>query len=426
MTVESAALTAKQLVQTLAMMGLQASALAVVAYVLVTVARARRIAPAWQAAIWTVVLVKFVLPWGPAMPWSLSDIVASFTASPTTLDAVVAQAPLTAPVVVTTPSAAWLLLAAAWIAGSLYVLCRALIAHRGALAEARAATAAPADATAQLTPLAARMRVRRVTLVVGDAATGPFVVGLLRPIIVVPPALLADASLLRAALLHELAHVRRLDAIGRFVQLLATSVFFFWPIVRLAGRKLDLAREAACDAWALEATEVARPAYARLLVKMAALRTAAAPSLAMPRSLDARVAAVLGPPARARMGLVHWLAIAGWAAVSLGGARSADARGEVETCQYTSALASALMLAHPEADLDGDGLLSKDEACELQAEVRRVRHEGSDQVSVLSEAAQGELDRLLAEPLCCNCGSSDGMTPELEAAEVSDASCQRE
>jgi hypothetical protein len=241
-------------------------------------------------------------------------------------------------------------------------------------------------------------------LVVGEAAVGPHVVGILRPIIVIPPALLEDPALLRPALLHEFAHVRRRDALARVVQLVAGAVFFFWPVVRLVSRRLDLSREAACDAWALDASCVPRPTYARLLVRMAELRAANAASLVGPRGLDARVAAVLGPPASTRLGLTHRLALVGWIALALGGARTAAARGEHAACKYTPQLAEALRQAHPEADRDGDGVLSRDEACEFQAELRRrvetfAGFATIDQVSRLDEIDES----LLTEPLCCNC-----------------------
>jgi signal transduction histidine kinase len=224
---------------------------------------------------------------------------------------------------------------------------------------------------------------------------------------VVPPELLgAGPEILRGALLHELAHVRRHDALGRLVQIVAGAMCFWWPVARLVGRRLELAREAACDAWALEIGEVSRPAYARLLVRMAQLRTAAAPALAVRRSLDARVAAVLGPAARTKIGAVHYLALAAWAALALGGARSAAARGDTTVCHYTPQLAEALYVAYPDADRDGDGTLSRDEACDLQAELRRARDTGSELMSKLDPQAEAELETLLAEPLCCNCTHS--------------------
>jgi hypothetical protein len=270
----------------------------------------------------------------------------------------------------------------------------------------RAARLAP-EAPSHARALLARLARRPPRLAVGAPAVGPHVVGIVRPIIVVPPALLDDAALLSAALLHELAHVRRRDALARIVQVVACAVFFFWPVVRMVSRRLDLSREAACDAWALEASALPRPAYARLLVRMAQLR-AVASSLAAPCGLDARVAAVLGPPARARLGLGHRVALLAWIAVALGGARTASARGEHATCKYTLQLAEALRQAHPEADRDGDGVLSRDEACEFQAELRRrvTRSEPIDSgptgAELVSRLALLD-ENLLTEPLCCNC-----------------------
>ena len=66
--------TAKSIVELLAAMGAQGTVLAVLALV---ITRAGRLRPGWQAAVWLVVLVKFVLPWGPAMPWSLADLFAA-------------------------------------------------------------------------------------------------------------------------------------------------------------------------------------------------------------------------------------------------------------------------------------------------------------------------------------------------------------
>lgn len=387
--VDAAAL-AKAWLATLGMMAGQGVLLVIAALVLTRFGRLR---PAWQAAIWLVVALELALPWRPAMPWSLSDLLASLFDRPVETAVVLVPAAARAAVpTLTWVGLSWLLLFFAWAAGATFVFVRALVAHRATVREARRASVAPAHVLALVRELAPRSR---VNLVVGDDAIGPHVVGLLRPIIVVPPALLDDPSLLRAALLHELAHVRRRDALGRYIQIVATSLMWWFPLVRLVNRRLDLAREAACDAWALEAGAVPRPAYARLLVRMAALRTAAAPALAAHHALDARVAAVLGPPARPRIGVVHRLVLAGWFVLALGGARSASARGQEQVCRYTPEMASALYAAYPHADLDGDGVLSREEACDLQAELQNA--------SRLAPRAEEQLATFLAEPLCCNC-----------------------
>lgn len=388
---------ARTLVESLAMIGAQGTLVALIALVVV---RGGRLRPGWQAAVWLVVLVKFVLPWGPALPWSLADLFAALRHHQG--GGAVAAVPVAAPAALPHVSAAWLAIAAVWGIGAAIVLARGLIAQHRVERAARRAPAAPRHAQALLASFAPRPP----GLVVGDPAIGPHVVGIVRPIIVIPPALLDEPALLCPALLHELAHVRRRDALARLVQLVAGSVFFFWPVVRLASRRLDLAREAACDAWALEISEVPRPAYARLLVRMAQLPVAASVSgMGAPHGLDARVAAVLGPPVHGRLGALHGLVLAAWIAIALGGARTAAARGDHTICRYTPALAEAVRHAHPEADLDGDGVLSRDEACAFQAELRR-RVELPAMADLVSRPDRPALDQLdaslLRQPLCCS------------------------
>ena len=388
---------AKAILTLLGAMAVHGTLLALIAIALV---RGGRMRPAWRAAVWLVVLAKFALPWGPALPWSLADVLAMLRGGGGDAGPIVVGAPV-GHAVAAGPSPAWVLLAFAWAAGAAVVLLCAVLANGRARRAARQATPAPVHALALLGELAARLGVRAPRLVVGE---GAYVVGLWRPTIVVPAALVTgEPALLRAALVHELAHVRRRDALGRCVQLAAAALYWWYPVVRLASRRLELAREAACDAWALEAGDISRPAYARLLVQM----THASPALALaaPRALDDRVRAVLGPVVAARLGRLHGLALLVWALIALGGARSAAARGEHVTCVYTPQLAENLLLAHPEADLDGDGVLTHAEACDFQAELRHRMSE-AEPVSNLDQAES----ELLAEPLCCNRDAAEGLS----------------
>lgn len=406
-----AGLAAKTVIAALGMMAVQGTIVALLAMLLV---RAGKLRPAWQAAVWLVVLAKFALPWGPAMPWSLSDLFALFTSERGGggLVIVAMKTAEPAPAASIAPALGWLILAAIWSFGLVYVLARGIARYRATVRTARAAIEAPDHARALLAELAARVRVRAPRLAVGDAAIGPYVVGAFRPIIVVPPTLLEDRTLLRAALLHELAHVKRRDALGRVIQLAALAMFWWLPVTGIISRRLELARERACDAWALESGDVSRPAYARLLLQMAQLRTAAAPALAAPHALDARVTAVLGPIVTPRLGKFHKLALLAWAVLVLGGARSAHAEVTREVCIYTPEIAAALRQAYPEADVDQDGAISHDEACELQAEMRK--HPVPEIINVTP---------MLAEPLCCNCGESEGLSSPLTTS--ADASCEQ-
>ena len=407
-----AGLAAKGVIAALGMAALQGTIVTLLAIVLV---RAGRLRPAWQAAVWLVVLAKFALPWGPAMPWSLSDAIALFTSDSGSGGFVIVAAKSAAPATPALgPAIGWLVLASIWAIGTAVVLARGVARYRATVRAARAANDASPAMRQLLAELAARVRVSPPRLVVGDAAIGPYVVGAFRPIIVVPPALVDDHALLRAALLHELAHVKRRDALGRVVQLAAVALFWWLPVVRIVSRRLELARESACDAWALESGDVSRPTYARLLVQMAQLRTAAAPSLAAPHALDARITAVLGPIVRPRLGAVHKLALVAWAVLALGGARSATAQHKREVCVYTPEIAEALHQAYPEADTDQDGVLSHDEACLFQAELRK---RPAEEVSTSDHPTP-----MLSEPLCCNCGESEGLSTPLTTS--ADLSCQ--
>ena len=396
---------AKIWLSTLAMMAVQGTLLALVALALTRASG--RLRPAWHAALWLVVIVKFALPWGPGLRFSLSDLVVSLFSSAPVADVTSNLPPALQPLPPAShvgPAAFWIALASIWAAGAIAVVIRATVAHRRTVAAAHAAQLAPTAARTLVAQLAAQLGVRTPTLRLGAPAIGPHVIGLVRATIVVPPALISEPTLLRATLLHELAHVRRRDVLGRTIQVAANALLWFWPIVRLVGRRLDAARETACDAWALEAGELARPTYARLLVRMAELRAAAAPSLAAPAALNARVAAVLGPSSYARTSRWQRAALAGWIVLALGGARTASAHPERAACKYTPQLAMSLYASYPAADLDGDGQLSRDEACGLQAELRRKEAENK---SHLDPASEAELESFLEEPLCCNCDSAE-------------------
>jgi hypothetical protein len=89
---------------------------------------------------------------------------------------------------------------------------------------------------------------RGVTLLRGQEGNVPMTWGVLRPVIWLP----IDAGSWtedrrRAVLAHELAHVRRADALTQWVGHVATVLFWFNPLVWIAVRRLRDERERACD-----------------------------------------------------------------------------------------------------------------------------------------------------------------------------------
>lgn len=122
---------------------------------------------------------------------------------------------------------------------------------------------------------ASRLRVvlrisREVTVAVCDRVLQPVLVGILRPVILMPPAAINGWSpqQIEMALLHELAHVRRHDNLANLIQRMVEAVLFFHPCVWMMSHWLRADREQCCDAIVVRHTG-AREAYADLLVSVA-------------------------------------------------------------------------------------------------------------------------------------------------------------
>ncbi|MEM9658465.1 MAG: M56 family metallopeptidase, partial [Planctomycetota bacterium] len=128
----------------------------------------------------------------------------------------------------------------------------------------------PIAATCQ--QLRRAMRVTdRVTFAVCDSVVQPVLLGVVRPIILLPPAAVTGWSTeeLEMVLVHELAHVRRWDNLVNLVQRVIESLLFFHPFVWLVSRQVRRDREECCDAIVVARTERPR-AYAELLLTIAA------------------------------------------------------------------------------------------------------------------------------------------------------------
>ena len=131
---------------------------------------------------------------------------------------------------------------------------------------------------------------------ISDEVAGPVLVGVARPLILLPAAAIQglSAEQLEMVLLHELAHARRLDNLVQLAQRLIESALFFQPAVWIVSRWIDLEREHCCDAVVLRHTNSPR-VYARTLVALAESRSGA-PAFALPmakRPLIERIERIL-------------------------------------------------------------------------------------------------------------------------------------
>ncbi len=115
-------------------------------------------------------------------------------------------------------------------------------------------------------------------MAVCDRVAQPVLVGVVRPLILLPPAALAGWSpeQLEMVLLHELAHVRRWDNLVNLAQRLAESLLFFQPMIWVASGWVRRDREECCDAMVVAHT--GQPvAYAEVLVAAAAAQSSFIP-----------------------------------------------------------------------------------------------------------------------------------------------------
>ena len=268
---------------------LYGTALALVTWVLLRVPglRAR---PWLHGAFWLIVLFKFLVPVGPSWSWSLASSLQGVVASWPAPEAAPAGRPAhggepdgwlywlteerdqeaaagaAAASASGQPLSVWL--AGLYLAGVVLAACRRVWSYRRLVARCRVLPVLNGPTRGLLAEACRRSGVRRVPeLRVSDEASTPFLIGFIRPRLVLSPGQLARPNELEAVVLHEVAHLRRGDMVVRYLQWLAGTVLFFWPVVAWVNRRIDLVREQACDEWALRHGRLSAGEYARCLLR---------------------------------------------------------------------------------------------------------------------------------------------------------------
>ncbi|MGP0065221.1 MAG: M56 family metallopeptidase [Isosphaeraceae bacterium] len=139
---------------------------------------------------------------------------------------------------------------------------------------------------------------RRVGVAVCDRIAAPILIGVVRPLILLPPAAISGWSVeqLEMVLLHELAHLKRWDNLVNLLQRFVESLLFFHPAAWWLSGWVRLERELCCDR--LVVARMGRPeAYVELLVALAGAHRGgrtAVPVLAMAdRQITTRIRRIL-------------------------------------------------------------------------------------------------------------------------------------
>ncbi|HEY7473915.1 MAG TPA: M56 family metallopeptidase [Vicinamibacterales bacterium] len=325
-------------------------ATAALAAVVAFICRATSIGPVARHALWVLVLVKFVTPPLVVWPWNAPDPLGvaqlrleyrvSTAEGRTTTDGLplpdaepASQAPADVSAItgvrdrpaprVRAAQLSWLLWI--WAAGSIGLI--ALEGVRLVRLARRVKRATPADPAIvrRVAELSARLGLQPVPVLAVRDHASPVVWCFGQPRLLWP----ADLRTTRAAdfpgdpcidgvIVHELAHIKRLDHLVGWIELAAGVVWWWNPLfwfVRSARREQA---ELACDAWVISALPDGRRAYAESLLALSGAMAPGMPARSMAligirpgsrRALERRLVMIMKGRAPIRMSLAGLLAL---------------------------------------------------------------------------------------------------------------------
>jgi beta-lactamase regulating signal transducer with metallopeptidase domain len=175
---------------------------------------------------------------------------------------------------------------AAWAIGcagfTLFIVIRWTVLQRQI---ARSSVETPREMSDMLSDLRRELGVRRkIGLRICDDPIGPAMIGIFRPVLVIPGAILREktAVQLRPLVAHEIIHLRRGDPLVAALQLISHAIWWFNPLVWWMNRQIIRAREFCCDAEVIAGVDCPRDDYAQMLIDVLRLRRAVGAFVAMP------------------------------------------------------------------------------------------------------------------------------------------------
>lgn len=160
---------------------------------------------------------------------------------------------------------------AAWLALTLLLISRLAIAWWRLTRLRKEASLASEETHRFCEEVAASMAVPAPEVRCSPYLPSPCLAGLRRPTILLPDTPLTMP--LRDVLVHELAHVARNDCLWNLLRQVATSLFFFQPLLWILSRQIEQTAEEVCDDYVVHHGGN-REAYAHRLVDIAELSSA--------------------------------------------------------------------------------------------------------------------------------------------------------
>jgi beta-lactamase regulating signal transducer with metallopeptidase domain len=119
--------------------------------------------------------------------------------------------------------------------------------------------------------LAQRMKLaQRIKLLQTTTLTTPAVMGVVKPLLLLPSSLVSGLSIgqLDLLLAHELAHIKRRDYLVNILQTLAETLLFYHPVVWWVSKVIRQEREHCCDDMTLQVTGQSALEYAEVLLRL--------------------------------------------------------------------------------------------------------------------------------------------------------------
>lgn len=167
-------------------------------------------------------------------------------------------------------------LLAIWAIGATLVLVRASWKFLKVLGVLRRMVPAERVVRDKVRQLQDELQIRRnVRILISRENFGPACVGVFRPKLILPHALVSQWSdrLLRPVIAHELIHARRGDVCWGYVQFVAQVVWWFHPLVWWLGRRAELLCERCCDEEVVGSLKCTAADYAESLVRVLELKS---------------------------------------------------------------------------------------------------------------------------------------------------------
>ena len=273
---------------------IQASVLIVFLLILDFVLR-KRVRAVFRYGLWMLLFVKLVLPASFTLPTGIGYWLGDYFPSGVSIEKFVPQTKEALPMVIDIPqghiflgtpninetvpagveleSISWQgLVFSGWLVGMLVLLAllvRRICFVRGLIAQSRPANERSLE---MLEECRCQMGIRQsVELRLSGNKLSPAVCGLLKPVILMPSALLGKLSRekLKAVLIHELAHVKRGDAWVNLLQTMLQIVYFYNPLVWIANAMIRRVREQAVDEMVLVTLRPETKNYSNMLIDIA-------------------------------------------------------------------------------------------------------------------------------------------------------------